>query len=321
MEMITNYTWHIYGGFYACNNGFPPGNDVIRYYRQFHHMTKADLAEVLGWSLDEVEAMELGVEPLTDVNVRGMIAECLEIPPILLALPPYAEPSSLLNEQISPEQFNEMVAMCDNDALDEMTMKTYQYALLHRISAPGENNSAKSIERNIEYWLRILTQFSEASCGLRHDQYLSLLFELCYLAAWCAQQRGDLERALIEETRAHEIGRQLANAELIIAALRRRIVTYVRKQRYEQAIQDLESAIFSAELFYGSVNNPAIGDANRAVDVSEAYIEIEDACNKRELQYRLRVLREKAIQVALEGQRANPRQVFTILERWGAGFV
>ena len=61
------------------------------------------------------------------------------------------------------------------------------------------------------------------------------------------------------------------------------------------------------------MNHPLLQDAYRAAEISSCYTKIEDALTEEHEVEQLRSLYDRALAVVLEGQKAQPTEIFTLL--------
>ena len=311
MNQPSKYIWQIYGNFLPDAHGLPRVGDIIRYYRLYRRKTREEIAAALACSVEMLDEIEQHHLPLDERAKREAVATALTIPPLLLALPPYVTPLSS-TEELTPEEFNKLIVMSITPVLDPLIAETYM-DMLDLLSAPKENAPASSFERAHAYWVRHLLQRTLDSTEVVRDQYRVLAYEFLHQASWYATKRGDPPRAFDEATSALEQAYHLANAELIISALYRRVDILLEQKQEACAVQDFEAALWYAELFYEAVNHPLLQDAYRAAEISSCYTKIEDALTEEHEVEQLRSLYDRALAVVLEGQKAQPTEIFSLL--------
>ncbi len=315
MDQLSTYIWRIYGKFTPGAHGLPRIGDIIHYYCLYRRKTKEEVATSLACStgvLDDVEQHRL---PLDDMRKREALATALEISPLLLGLLPYDATLSR-SEELTPEEFNELVVASGAPVIDPLIMETYMSAF--DLLSITRDVPASSRERALSYWVQHLLQCISLSTGVERDQYRALSYEFLHHAGWHSMKQGDLVRAYDETTSALEQGYHLANTELIIAALDQRIDILLKQKQEAPSIRDFEAALWYAEVFYQTVNHPLLQDASCAVEISSCYTKLEDAISEKRLVEQVRSLYDRTLSVVLEGQKAQPTEVFTLLRRRGA---
>lgn len=313
MDQLSRYIWQIYGDFLPGAHGLPRPGDILRYYRLYREKTEEEVAAALACSTETLDDVEQHRLALGDTSKREAAAIALAIPPLLLGLPPYDAPLRR-SENLAPEEFNELLVMSGTPVLEPLIVATYlgAYDLL---SFPNDEVPAASYERTLIHWIQHLQQCISRATGVECDQYRALSYEFLYHLGWHELQQGNLTRAFIETTHALEQGYPLANAELIISGLDQRIAVLLKQEQKALAIQDFEAALWYAEIFYQAMNHPARGDAYPAAAISSSYTKIEDAMSEEPLVERVRGLHDRTLSVVLEGKKARPTEVFSLLER------
>lgn len=127
MDQLSTYIWRIYGRFASGAHGLPRIGDIIHYYRLYRKKTKEEVATSLACSTDMLDDVEQHRLPFDEMTKREALASALEISPLLLGLPPYDAIWSR-SEELSPEEFNELVVASDAPIMDPLIVETYMSA-------------------------------------------------------------------------------------------------------------------------------------------------------------------------------------------------
>jgi hypothetical protein len=312
MSQPSPYIWSIYGKFMPGAHGLPRVGDLIHYYRLYRGKTKEEVATVLACSSEMLDDLEQHRLPLDDGAKREALVTALAIAPLLLGLPPY-DATLRSPEDLTPEEFNELIVASGAPVVDPLITETYMSAF--DLLSNARDISASSRERALTYWIQHLFQCIALSTGIACDQYRAIAYEFLLSAGWQAMKQGDLVRACAETTSALEQGYHLANTELLISALDQRIDILLKQKQEALAIQDFEVALRYAEVFYQVVNHQLLRDASCASEISSCYTKIGDAISEKRLVEQMRELYDRTLSVILEGQKAQPTEVFPLLSR------
>lgn len=229
-----NHWWYIYGPFDPGENNLPHLGQVIRYYRELRQWKAKDLADALGQTPRHIYEIESSANMPELISRRQTIAQLLKIPPVLLGLSIILPGSDL--EQISTENAGTM------RPLDPQIMNIYEGILVLSWEL-YYTSSAQRAANNINHWLQILTSAAKEARGVQRHQFIALLCRFYQLSGVAARDRMDLPRALRDGTKAVDLAFQLENPELIAASLFRRAKTYLKQEKHNAAIQDLEAAL------------------------------------------------------------------------------
>jgi len=305
MDQPSPYIWSIFGKFMPGAHGLPRIGDIIHYYRLYRGKSKEEVAAVLACSTEMLDDVEQHRLPLDDGAKREALASALAIAPLPLGLPPYDATLSR-PEDLTPEEFNELVVASGAPVMDPLIMETYMSAF--DLLSITRDVPASSHERALTYWVQHLLHCISRSTGVERDQYRALSYEFLHHAGWHSMEQGDLVRAYDETTTALEQGDHLANAELLISALDQRIDILLKQKREALAIQDFEAALWYAEVFYQAVNRSLLQDRSCAAEISSCYTKIEDAISEKRLIEQIHGLYDRTLSVVLEGQKAQPTE-------------
>lgn len=229
-----NYWWYIYGPFDPGENNLPHLGQVIRYYRELRQWKAKDLADALGQTPRHVYEIESSANMPELISRRQTIAQLLKIPPILLGLSIVLPGDDL--EQIGIEKAGTI------RAIDPQTMNIYESMLILSWEL-YYTSSAQRAASNINHWIQILTDAAKEARGVQRHQLIAMLCRFYQLSGVAARDRMDLARALRDGRKAVDLAFQLENPELIAASLFRRAKTYLKQEKYDLAIQDLEAAV------------------------------------------------------------------------------
>jgi transcriptional regulator with XRE-family HTH domain len=238
MQAPEQQWWYAYGPFSPGENNLPHLGQVIRYYRELRGWKAQDLAEALGQSVRHVYEMESSATMPELISRRQALAKILSIPPVLFGL-----------AIIVPGNQNDSSAEATTgiiSVLNSHTMGMYEtnLALSWELYYTA---SAQRAAGNIDHWIQWLRRAAREARGVKQDQLLAMLCRFYQLSGVAARDRMDLARALRDGKQAIDLALQLGNAELIAAALFRRAKTYLKQQKYEAALHDLEAALSYAE--------------------------------------------------------------------------
>ncbi len=235
MTSVTqNHWWYIYGPFDPGENNLPRLGQVIRYYRELRQWKAKDLADALRQTPSHVYEMERSANMPELISRRQTIAQLLKIPPVLLGLSIVLPGGEL--EQISTESAGTV------HTLDPHIMNIYEGMLVLSWEL-YYTSSAQRAASNINHWLQILTDAAKEARGVQRHQLIAMLCRFYQLSGVAARDRMDLPRALRDGKKAVDLAFQLENPELIAASLFRRAKTYLKQEKHDAAIQDLETAL------------------------------------------------------------------------------
>ncbi len=234
MSAAKNRWWYAYGPFDEGEGNLPHLGQVIRYYRELRKWKTKDLAEALDQSIRHIYEIESSANMPELISRRQALSRLLRIPPILLGL------SIVLPEDESIESFSEVVGTVR--AIDPHTMDMYENVL--KLSWElYYTSSAQMAASNIDHWLQVLTQMVKETRGIKRDQLIAMLCRFYQLSGVAARDRMDITRALRDGKKAVDLALQLENPELVSSSLFRRARTYLKQERFGQAVQDLEGAL------------------------------------------------------------------------------
>jgi tetratricopeptide (TPR) repeat protein len=312
MQHLSRYVWQIYENFVPDAHGLPHPGDLLCYYRLYREKTREEVAAALTCSTAVLEDVEQRRLLFDDVTKREAAASLLAIPPLLLGLEPYHAPLREAGE-LTPQQFNELLVLSGAPVVDPAIVQSYMG--IFELLSISEDLPAASSQRALFYWIDHLEQYISKAREVARDQYRALVYEFLSRLGWLALQQGDLPRAYDATTGALEQGAHLANAELLLSALQQRIAIFLKQKQEALAVQDFEAALRQAEIFYQAINHPPDLDAYRAAEVSSCYTSIVDRLADQHLAERMRDLNDRTLAVVLEGQKANPTEIFTLLSQ------
>lgn len=226
-----NHWWYVYGPFDPGENNLPHLGQVICYYRELRQWKAKDLADALGQTPRHIYEIESSTNMPELISRRQTIAQLLKIPPVLLGL------SIVLHESgLDTEKAGTVLT------INPQTMSMYESMLVLSWEL-YYTSSAQRAGNNINYWLQTLTNAAKEAQGLQRHQLLAMLCRFYQLSGVAARDRMDLPRALRDGKKAVDLAFQLENPELISASLFRRARTYLKQEKYNAAVQDLEAAL------------------------------------------------------------------------------
>ncbi len=229
--------WYTYGPFDHGENNLPHLGQVIRYYRELRQWKAKDLADALGQSVRHVYEIESSPNMPELISRRQALSNILKIPPVLLGL------AVIVSDEQSDNDKAPLVEQVGTiKVINSQTMTMYE-GLLALSWELYYTASAQRAASNIDHWLQFLTSAVKDARGIQQDQLLAMLCRFYQLSGVAARDRMDLPRALQDGNAAVKIALQLENPELVSASLFRRAKTYLKQQKYETAIKDLESAL------------------------------------------------------------------------------
>ncbi len=226
-----NHWWYIYGPFDPDENNLPHLGQVIRYYRELRQWKAKDLADALGQTPRHIYEIESSTNMPELISRRQTIAQLLKIPPVLLGLSIVLPESGLDTEKAGTVL-----------TINPQTMSMYESMLVLSWEL-YYTSSAQRAANNINYWLQTLTNAAKEAQGLQRHQLIAMLCRFYQLSGVAARDRMDLPRALRDGKKAVDLAFQLENPELISASLFRRAKTYLKQEKYNTAVQDLEAAL------------------------------------------------------------------------------
>jgi hypothetical protein len=237
--------------------------------------------------------------------------EFLAIPPLLLGLPPYDVLRGRA-EELTPQEFNELLIMSGAPVIDALIVNVYADIYQFLASPSSFSAISHSYERTLSYWIGQLQERISHTSGAARDQYRSLWYEFLHLQGWHAFQQEDLSRAFDFMGSALDQGHVLTNTKLIISAPAQRIPILLQQQQEDAAIQDLETLLWYVEIFYQSMDR-SVSDTTPAIHLDLSYTKFNKIILNGRLQKRLHSLHDRAIALVLAAQKTDPEEVFTLL--------
>lgn len=284
------YWWHVYGSFAPGEGNFPHVGQVIRYYRKMSGIEKSALASILGYTKRYIEMLE------SDQNItmpqlfprRVLLAKILQIPPILLGLSPLtlndgATNAALLSKLPDEETIIDTQRMAFYEGLLTLSWELYY------------TSTIESAVKSIDSCFEMLNDEDKDVGNIQRDQIDSMRCRFYRLSALIARERMEIEKALDHIDKAVSLASCLRNAELLAASLIGRMRILYHKQRYEQALQDAETACFYAD--NGLLRDPLKGKCYQMAGEAQAYLAGKD----KALQEKSLVYFDKAGRVARKG--------------------
>jgi transcriptional regulator with XRE-family HTH domain len=260
------YWWYVYGYFEAGEGIFPHVGQVIRYYRKLCGMQKEELAKLLECTRRYVEMLESAqnVRMPELISRRIVLAKALHIPPILLGL------SSLI---LNDEENNTLLLA---DVLDAETITSSQRMAFYEglLALSWEFYYTSSVQRTaktVALCFEMLNdEVEHVKEGIQRDQLDALRSRFYRLSALIARECMEMDKALTQIDEAVSLASRLKNAELIAASLVGRIRIYFHKQRYNEALQDAETACVYADA--DLLRDPLKGKCYQMAGEAQAYL-------------------------------------------------
>ena len=231
-----------YGPFSRQEDGWPHAGEVIRHYRRKQHMQPKELAlrystatrskATARWILK----MEQKNEVPTDINRRRILANILDIPPILLGIA--SLPLTQQIPQIAAAQTPQVTAILQQRPLIDLA--SYEQYIRNRwlLSYTGEEDIEEVVSRISE--LEELEKMSSGEFQRRIWQILNAYYQL---ASDVTRHQGAFSLAFPYANNAVRVTRLLASPGYLAAALYRRGYTL------------LEWAIFGDASAFGIMND------------------------------------------------------------------
>lgn len=229
-----NHWWYIYGPFEPGENNLPCLGQVIRYYRELRQWKVKDLADALGQTPRHIYEIESSANMPELISRRQSIAQLLKIPPVLLGLSIVLPSGDLEQSDIERAGIIHTISPQTMEMYENMLVLSWELYY---------TSSAQLAAYNIDYWLSNLAEAAKEAKGIQHHQLVAMLCRFYQLSGVAARDRMDLPKALRDGKMAVDLAFQLDNSELIAASLFRRAKTYLKQEKHDIAIQDLEAAL------------------------------------------------------------------------------
>lgn len=237
---------NIYGPFSVQEDGFPNAGEVVRWYREQREMSRAELAALLGDQERWIRKMENQNTVSELLSRRRLIAEVLEIPPVLLGLSVLGEESFL--KRAAPGVLPSKTVIPGK--ADFKLLKHEYKKCWSGYYTKGAKTVLPEVNHQIQYIELLLAQ---GGLGSRRADLLTQLCGFDQLRSSLAKQ---LKISTPSTNRMVDIALELQDPELIAIALDRRSGWYDYAGDPTSALRDMQLAL----TFIEQARKPVQGD-------------------------------------------------------------
>lgn len=269
--------WSVYGNFREGVGCLPHFGDIISTRCRLLGYTTKNFAQEYGCTVRYAQMLgsDSNVNNPKDPEKRKLLATILKVTPLLFGLP------------ATSEEGNRAVI----DFISQQHMLAYEdvLSMSWQLYYTGDFQVAT---RNLSLWLYLLENGVSESTGVGKDQLLSFQSKFLQLSATSLRDKGAVNAALKDSTKALKIARELGNPELIVSGLHHRHRVFIRREEYEKSQADIHEALAIID----KIRVPDALRGNIYVDAGEIYSSL--AVRDKSLQQRALKYFDKASSLA-----------------------
>jgi tetratricopeptide (TPR) repeat protein len=252
--------WLAYGNFRRGVGNLPHFGDVISQGCGLLGLNTRQFASLYGCTIRYAQMLgnDSNMNQPKDLEKRRLLATILKVSPLLFGLPVLSEEAN----RTVIEYIGQHHLLAYEDVL----------SLCWQLYYTGDFQAAT---KNIPLWLYSLENSISEASGVGKDQLLSYQSKFLQLSATSLREKGVVNAALKDSTKALKIAKELGNPELIVSSLHHRFRIYVEREEWDKSLKDIKEAL-------SIIKEVEVSDLLKGtifVDAGEAFAAVAiDAC-------------------------------------------